>query len=928
MVLAFPRAPIVEFFLGEQWRDVSTHVRQTPALTITHGRKDWSAKPSPSTAKFTLDDGPAKGDGDYDPTNPLGQWYGYLNRNVPVRIAVPYGQDVYDRVVVSGWGTSPTLGAWSQFNGAGTLASDVTSGAGRHLVTSTASFIAHYLDDVSGRNIEISTQWTLGAITITGAEVEPANLILRGLDTSNYFMLRATISHLTQTIQLRIMHSGGLTLVGPTPILTYPGAASTVGIRFQAFGKMLRGKVWRTDAGEPLDWHVVANLDDSWVDPVLPGWAGIRTGVASGNTNAKPVIVSYDNTVVRAPRFSGETSKMAPVNTVDHGNARTNVECASIRRRLSKGEQPLDTALHRYLTGGGLPFGVAEFWPLDYETDVADPGQNVIGTEPMTFLRSTGGALKWGTETGLLQVKRAVTVVPPGTGSSGQMIAYTAASKYSAANGYAAVWWQRLGSDREASCIMDVGATQLFLKFDPGNVATLTWLPTATVIMSVGVPQVGDDTVWHFIALGARQSGGNVLFDLTIDDNPYESSVAGSIGVPEFIAFSAFPDTSDGYEVTQVSMISNGMFVGSPWHVDRLREAYSGHASEHAGTRFARLTTEEAVPASLIGNPAATPAMGPQQPLPLLTLLDQCTTVDQGAPFDPPEVAGLGMRMHRATTAQDPVLTLNYIGQVAPEFGPTTDDQGTVNDVTAKRTNGDQFRVEQATGPNNTQDPGTDPDAAGRIPVPVTTEVATDLNLPDQAGWRVHLGTVDAPRYPTVRINLLAEAVTADVAAAALDVMVEDLLTVTGAQERRIYDDVRLIVRGYVETIDTAYQHEIAFNTSPAAGYDVAVYGDADDRYDTAGTALAATLSSSATSFTVNVTAGQPWTQTAARFPMHIWISGERIRLSAIAAPSAATPPLTQVFTVDTGGRGVNGVAKGHAAGTPVRLFKPVYRGH
>lgn len=931
MVLSFPRDVHVEFYF-DQWRDVSAHVRQKPAITITHGRKDWAAKPSPSLCKFTLDDGPDKGDGDYNPTNPLGQWYGYLNRNVPVRVALGLGRDLYDRTVGAGWGTSTNLGAWTQFNSAGTLTSDVTAGAGRHLITSTAAYIAHYLDDVDVKNVELSTQWSLGTITVTGAEIEPANLMVRGTSTAgSYYMLRATISHLTQTIQLRIMRGDGLTLVGPLPFITYPGVASAVGMRFQAVGKTLRGKVWRVDQGEPLDWGITYNLEDFIGDPGLPGWVGIRTGVAGGNTNAKPVIVSYDNTIVRSPRFTGESSKMVPLSSVDHADQRTTVECASIRRRLAKGEKPLNTAMHRYLTGGGLPFGVAEFWPLDYETDVANPGQNVIGTGPMEFIRSTGGALKWGTDTGLQQVKRAVTVVAPGTGSSGQMIADTVPSKYTAANGYAAVWLQRLGSDREGSCIIDVGATQLWLKFDPGNVAVLTWLPSLTVIMTVGVPELGDDTVWHMIALGCRQSGGNVLFDLMIDENPYEASVAGSIGVPEWISFGAFPETIDGYEITQLAMISNGMFTGSPWHISSIRDVYLGRPTEHAGARFARLCAEEGVPTSLIGDPDTTPAMGPQQPIPLLQLLDECVTVDQGAAFDPPEVAGLGMRMHRATTAQDPVLVLDYGNkEVAPEFGPTTDDQGTLNDVTAKRPLGGEYRVEQTTGPNNTQDPGTDPNAAGRADTTVTTNVSTDLNLPDQAGWRVHLGTVDEPRYPTVTVNLAAEALVADPAlvAAVLDVTVEDAITVTGAAARRIYDDVRLIVRGYTETVDTAFQHRIMFNTTPASSYDVAVYDDTDDRYDTATSALTSSLTSSATSFSVTVSQGQPWTQAAAQFPMRIWIGGEKIRLSAIGAPSAATPPLTQTFTVDTGGRAENGVVKAHAAGAPIRIFKPVYKGH
>lgn len=928
MSLTFPREPVVEFFL-DRWRDVSGDVRQKPAISITHGRKDWSTKPSPSLCKFTLDDGPEHGDGDYDPNNPLGTWFDYLSRNTPVRVGLRYGRDDFGRTVGSGWGTSPDMGAWSSFQSAGTVASDVTAGTGRHLITSTTAFIAHYLGDVNAETVEVYDEWTVGAINVTGAALEPANLLLRGQGSgSDYYMLRAELTT-AEVIDLRIMTGSGSTMIGPTAVMAYPGSASTVGIRFQADGDTLRAKVWRTDQGEPLGWNLEYSLDPD-IDVMLgAGWVGVRDGVASGNSNTKPVVFSHDNFEVRVPRFVGETAKMVPLTSIDHTDQRTTVECAGIRRRLAKGEKVLRSALYRYVTRGGTPFAVADFWALDEELDSTARGTNAFGGPPMKFIPSTGGAIKWGTPTGLLPITRAVTLVPGGPSSNGQMFAPMTPGNFTGAAGYGVLWMQRLGSDSQASIILDLdNSTQLFLTFEQG-IATLTWLPSLTVLMAnVPVPETGDDNVWHTMALGCRQSGGNILFDLMIDDNAYEVSQAGTAGLPENVIFSAFPGEGFTYEVGSVLTIKNGIFTGSSgWHAAVARDAYLGHPMEHAGDRFARLCAEEGVPTSLIGAPSSTPAMGPQRPLPLLTLTQECLDVDQGSGFDPRAAAGFGMRTHRATTGQDPVLTLQYVGQVAPEFGATTDDQGTVNDVTAKRPLGGSYRIEQATGAVNTADPGTNPQAAGRYDITVSPDpnVATDLNLPDQAGWRVHMGTVEGPRYPTVTVNLAADDVVADpdLVSAVLDVHVDDAITVTGAQVRRIYDDVRLCVRGYTETVDTQYQHKLVFNCTPYEPLDVAVYGAASDRYDTAGSALASGITSSATSFTVNVTAGELWTTSAAQFPLDIWIGGERIRLSAI---SGASSP--QTFTVAGSGRAVNGVAKAHSAGAAVRIFKPVYYGH
>lgn len=924
MALTFPRNPIVEFFL-DRWRDVSTDVRQSPAITITHGRKDWAAKPSPSRCTFTLDDGPTNGDGDYHPENPLGQWFGLLGRNTPVRVCLGYGVDGYERVSAAGWGPSPDMGTWVGFL-SGTASADILSGQARHLITTTSSFIAHRLP-ISLKRVDLYTETRMGAITVTGGALEPANLMVRGQSTTSYYMLRTSITT-GQQVQLQLMYSDSLPLAGPVTVLAYPGAATGLGVRLQADGNTLRGKVWRLDQGEPLGWHIEYSL--SPFDPQLgAGWVGIRSGVAGGNSNTKPVQFLYDNTVVRIPRFAGETAKMVPLHDIKfdpvtgfHIDARTTVECSGARRRLSQGEKVLDTALQRYITRGGTPFGVSDLWPLDGEPQTGRPGVNLVGVDDMRFVRATGGALKWGTDTGLIQVQRAVTITPPATGTSGQMFAPIDATKFTAANGYAAVWMQRLGSDRTAAVVLDLTVTQLLVTFSPG-IATFQWLPSLTTVMTVGMPQVGDDTVWHMVALGARQSGGNVLFDLMIDGFPYETTLAGTVGVPEGIQFAAFPETADGYEITQVLVITNGMFIGAPWNITLIQDAYLGHAGEPAGTRFARLCAEEGVSSALIGEPALTPAMGPQRPATLLQLVDECVDTAQGSAFDPCGTTGLGMRTVRATMAQNPVLTLDYAGgDVAPVFGPTMDDQDTLNDVTVKRLNGGEYRVEQTAGPMNTADPGTDPDAAGRYDTTVTVNVAEDAQLPDQASWRVHLGTVPGPRYPTVTANLAADSFLADAALtqAALDVGVEDAVTITGAQAARIYDDVRQVVRGYTETIDTAYQHRLVFNTTPASPYDGGILDAADVRLDTDGSTLAADVVAGVdTSMSVTTTGGYPrWTTSAGAFPLRVKAGGVVFTVTNI---TGAGP--TQTFTINA--IPANGVIKTVPAGTPVSLANPIY---
>lgn len=922
MVLAFPRDVRTRMFLNGQWRDVSSHTRQE-TISITHARKDEAPKPSPSRATLMLDDGPGKGNGDYDPTNPLGQWFGSFGENTPIEMAVRCCTDTFSRTVVDGWGTSDTGDVWTSAGGTGgaVLASDwqVAAGVATQSVPAAPGFRYSVMAGLY-RNVTATGTVTVAISNISGAALEPANVILRRT-AGVYYMARVVVDA-AEVLTISIHHSLDGQLVAP---VTVPGLVDAVSskvltVRFQAEDNTLRAKVYAPGA-EPLGWHV--EVDDTRI--TTAGQVGIRNGVASGNTNTKPIVFSVDNFTVDSPRFVGGLSKVEPLAELDHSNRRTKLEALGLLNLLGRRKQVLETALYRYITRGDAPFGVADFWPLDREQDANDRGANTsVGGSTMDFFRATGGAIKWGTDTGLLPVKRAVTLVPPVSGS-GQMLTYFRTGMFNAANGWGLMWYQRVSSEGQASLVVDLdNSTQLFLKFEPG-IARLQLLPAATTLMTVGVPQVGDDAVWHTIALGCRQSGGNILYHLTVDDDSYEVSAAGTTGLPRWAVFSAFPGQNFTYEVTQVLAMTNDPLTGSPWHVVTARAIYLGRLGETAGARIDRLCREEGVAHGIVGTLADSPAMGPQQPLPFMDLIGQCMDVDQGIIHDGYGAASLSVRLNSALLVDsiftpDPVLSLDYSNEeIGPTFSKVIDSTGTLNDVTAQRPNGGKYRIEQITGPRNTADPGTIPGAVGTVDATPIVNVQTDAQLPDQAGWRVHLGTNDEPRYPTITVDLAATALVAqpDLAMAVLDTSVGDYVEVINAQNQRVYQSIRQIVRGYTETFRDTYGHKIVFNTTPASSYDVLVFDGPTDRWDANASTLNEVLDIGETGMDVaSSDLGETWVTTASNpgaFPFDITVGGEPMTVSAITG----TGPWT--FTV------TRTLAKQHQPGASVRIARRKY---
>lgn len=934
--LTFPRRPVVEWFLDGDWRDISGDVRQDPGITIIPGRKDEAAKTPPAKCTFVLDDGPEHGDGNHNPENAGGEWFGELGRNTPVRVALEYGDDDFERVSASGWGSSSTMGAWSTFTGAGTLSSDIFAGQGRHQITTTASFFAHYLPSVSVRDVDVSVTGNLQAATVVaGGALEFANLMVRGQDTTNYYLLRVEITT-AQRLEARIMVGGSTTVVGPVDCGPYNGLSSPLGVRFQADGHTLRGKVWETLSGEPVGW----NVEIDRVTPFGAGWVGIRSGVAGGNTNTKPIQFLYDTFTVRLPRFAGFTAKMVPTTTVDHKAPVVSVEAAGLLRIVRQGTTSIGTAFRRYLDSGAVT--LVDFWPLDELPEAGRQGVNAVpGGAPTAFRRETSsplvpkGAIKWAATDGLLSLAKA-----PQLTEGGYLTLPVQSEQFGTQ--WSASWMQKISADSGGSCWLRTqnspgpGDVSFVFYTDGFYEVYLVASPSDVLLFSGTFSQYGFDDVWHSIKFSyVFESATEVLFILGVDDNQQTGVIAGPVTYAPLLRFEAQaePTSTAPSSYAQVAVFTDRIdaLVPDPLGTTTtvtfaLDQAYRGWPTESAAARFARLCSEQGVSHTIVGSPTISPQMGPQRDLPLIDQLHECVDVDQGTLFEPKGHPALGLVTTRALVEKSPALVLDYAAkEVAPTFGPIRDDQRTVNDVTAKRLGGDKYRVEKTTGPLNVNDPGTVRGGVGRVDKAPTVNVLTDGDLADQAGWRVHLGTVDEPRFSNVTVNLAADAFRNDLArtAAVLDVAVDDIVHVTGAQAARIYDDVRQVARGWTEKLDTAYLHTITFNTTPESPYDSGALDDGEARLDSDSSTLAADFDAGTdTSMSVETT-GPRWTTDPAEFPLEVRVAGVVFEVTAISGSSAPFG-ITQTFTVTAAP--VNGVpAKTIRAGTPVTLASPVY---
>lgn len=894
---------VAEAYLAGDWTDITSYVRTSGGVQVTRGRKNEASQADPQQCTLTLDNS----DGRFNVRNPSGPYFGTLGRNTPLRLGLLAGRDAFGRTVSSSWGTLDFGGTWNVGLGAGGTVAfsdwNVGSGVATHSVPATAAYRVSFLDVVQFADVDVAASFSLPVASATGGDLEPT-LIVRAASNTDYYMARARVNG--TAFALTLLHNDGTILNSVIfGSLTY-AAGTKYRIRAQIEGKTMRAKLWTAGTPEPLGWHVIGT--DTVARTALTGEVGIRSGIAAGNTNTKPVVFSWDDFEVRRPRFAGEVAEWPNSFSLSGKDLVAPITASGLSRRIGSSSSPLRPTLDRYLPGQAPTC----WWPLEDGKNAVN-GLPVNGTGPAVFqVNSLGnGAISWAADTTL-----------PGTLQAPQLS--KGGGLWCGTNGDLGgtswhISWQQKSSATALGAQVLIGtfsiAVLLLTTFSDGSLEldlTLGNPLSPTTLMTVAAPAAAafNDQWWTF-GLSAEPSGGNVNWTLWLNGSIVGTASTASFTVRSVAAVTlSSPVSSPGVEFAHLAIWNS---VPSSTVIQTIRTAALGYAGELAGARIIRLCAEQGVDLVQDGDYSVTGAMGPQLPANLMSLIKDCAAVDMGTLAEARGTSALLYRSLAGRLNRTAVVTA-AITELGAQPTPLDDDSATVNDVIVNRVNGGSYELALTSGTLSTAAPGAG--GVGKYERSYTLNCATDQQLPPLAGWLLGLGTVDQARWPT--LTFLREGVSAARSDQLLLADLDNKINVTGSATYKIFDDIQQLTAGYTETISVD-GHKIVFNCIPDEPFHVAVLDDGVSRVDHAAAYTNGTLTTVATSMSVKSLDGTLWTTDPTEMPYDITVSGERMTVTNCTGSSS---PQTMTVT-----RSVNGVVKTHAADEQVRLFRPCYVG-
>lgn len=452
----------------------------------------------------------------------------------------------------------------------------------------------------------------------------------------------------------------------------------------------------------------------------------------------------------------------------------------------------------------------------------------------------------------------------------------------------------------------EANAIKLQARSNSATVTTLTG-PTVTAAEMVNC--------WVTLWLAAEQSGADVecavgierTTSTTVSHDAQGVTIAGQ-SVRRVESILVYPGSSAADAV--IGHV--GVLDESNATLPHLREmpsynAFNGYYGELATNRIVRLCAEEDVELSMGVGSVDSPTMGAQTFGSFIENIREAEQVDGGVLYE--DGFGLGYQPLSARYNLDPYITLDFsAGDLSGEMPRVTDDdQALTNRWTVTRSGGSSATAEDS---DSIATEGLYDDA-------ITLLLEYDEQAEQEAGWRLHFGTNNEPRWPTlpfrldnVRGRALIPAWTAGDPFGQLARVQNVPVSVTGD-----IGDVDLIIEGFSQRVDQ-FTWTVSANTSPGQLYRVWELEDATfGRLHPNGSSLSAGITSSATSLSVaqDTTDSALWTTSAGDQPFDIAIGGERMTVTNV---TGATSP--QTFTVT---RSVNGIVKAHSAGAAVELW-------
>lgn len=906
-----------EIQVGGTWTVISGDVREKDAVVIERGAKNESAKAAPSKMTLTLNNRHGK----YSPRNPRSEYYGLIGRNTPIRFSV-HGPESYLQLAgaLTSYARTPD-----------TAALDITADIDLR-VEATADWMS------------TTSQALLGKWDSTANQRSYLLRILEGYLILNWstagtaaLFAQAVLPKLPKRAAVRATldvnnGSGGFTarfywaptMDGPwtqigDPVTSTPATSIHSGTApleiapIAATGVTpLKGRVHRAEVRSGIAGTVVASPD---IRALAEGATGFTDSAGRTWTLGANALISD-----REYRFTGEISAWPVEWDVSGSDVWVPIVASGITRRLGQGQKALESTLRRRIPSD--PDLIA-YWPMEDGDQATAAYSPLPGVRPLTLDgwdmasdSSLGGA------DALPKTKNpaALRGTVPRSAASGWQVecvyflptmpaAQTEILRVQVAGSVmhtAVVYASTAGVRIEA--LDEAGGSLAFFTFTTADaladfwgkwnrLAIYTAVSGGTCYLYVSWRDIAANSRW--IARTNFTAAQGAVVGLT---GAYGSATTGL--VLGHLAVFDIPATSTASNASPGSAIFSG--------------ADDGFNGESAINRMFRLANEEAAQVSLTTIDGditiLSQAMGPQRPGTLLALLEEAATTDGGILYEARDGLSLTYRDRTTLYNQDAALALDYTepGEVPPPLRPAEDDQLLRNDITVTRRGGSAGRAVLESGALSVQPP---PLGVGPYDEAVTLSLYTDAQPQPIAEWRVHLGTWDEARYPTITVWLHAAPHLVD---QVLFMDIGDRLTINNPPNWLPPEPIDQHMLGYTERI-TAVEWALAMNCSPGGPWAVGVRDDpARGKRDTAGSQLASSATSTATTLSVATTLGPLWTTAAGDMPILLELGGETVSATAI---SGATSP--QTFTVV---RSQNGITKAHSAGTAISLARPTVR--
>lgn len=582
---------------------------------------------------------------------------------------------------------------------------------------------------------------------------------------------------------------------------------------------------------------------------------------------------------------------------------------AGILRRLEDGRKPLKSPAYRALTGMVNDNERVAYWPLEEESD-ATTVTSPYGTGSVT----TQGTMSFGAEDSMSSARLATF------GSVDASMFFTLPT-----------WTNTLGQHFvgavmkfPAGGLLDL-AILYHLYFTGGDIDQMSLLYQTGDILSllayaggalVDTLAIADWTSYiseqeAFVIVTTHQNGANV--DVRVRAT---NSVAWLASSSDTMAartlgrlYKVVVGTGAGVEGLAFGQLivgnnkdSFGNFIDDLDTATPVVTGARGYLAEHAAARILRLADEEDLPITVAGASADSERLAIQGIQTATEMIYEAADTDMGILYETRDALELTYRTRADLYNQIPTATLSY-GHLTRGFRPASDDLKVTNSVTAQRDGGGTAYYAIPDGDPfhwTTQEP---PDGARLRDSEATPAVATDSQLLGQAGWLAHVASWREKRFRQVNYELAHPAFTADDRAAVRALDLGDVIAqgTDGSPPYVPYDEIRLTVQGYTETV-FRHLHTFAFSTTPADLYEV-------DVTDMTGSTLAAPITSVGTTVKIESGVGPTWSNTDE--PYYIQVGGQPMTVTTMVTDTAAFIAAGTLATSASGGDTTPGLPAG-----------------